>query len=144
MTYSANEELRKLAQNLDFEIFLFDDPTTSSPSIKVNEKSKDREIDAIILYKNLVCLVEIDKGKRDAMVKKIKVFFEKLDKVNKPEQIKLEVKVLAKKGNDIEQKVNEVKAQIQTIENRINGSFYFVYFWICGNYYIIWKCVIMR
>ena len=123
MTYSANEELRKLAQNLDFEIFLFDDPTTSSPSIKVNEKSKDREIDAIILYKNLVCLVEIDKGKRDAMVKKIKVFFEKLDKVNKPEQIKLEVKVLAKKGNDIEQKVNEVKAQIQTIENRINGSF---------------------
>ena len=120
MTYSANEELKKLAQNMGFEIFLFDDPTNLSSKIKVNETSKNREIDAVMQYKNLICLVEIDKGERDNIVKKIKEFFEKLDRVNKPEQINLAVKVTSRHSNDLTQKVEEVNGQIKTIKDRLD------------------------
>ena len=44
--YSANEELKNLAQNLDFKVYLFDD-SDLGPEIKLKEESKKEEIEKI-------------------------------------------------------------------------------------------------
>jgi len=94
--YSANNLLRTFAQNLGFKVYIFDDPQIG-PEIKLNEKSKNGEIDAVMLYKNIVCLVSITKGYGKNLEKKIERFFEKLDNIASVSNVKLEIKSSTKK-----------------------------------------------
>jgi len=54
-SYSVNGLLRNLAQNLEFKVFIFDDPQFG-PEIKLRERSKKGEIDAVLLFKNVIFL----------------------------------------------------------------------------------------
>lgn len=112
--YSANELFMNFAQNLGFKFYIFDDEQSLGKEIKLIEKSKGMEIDAIMLYKNIICLVEITKGAGKNIIRKIENFFEKLDKVYYPEDMNLELKINTKKD------VSKKKQRAETMLNEIN------------------------
>lgn len=125
-TYSANDRLRNFAQNLDFTPYIFDDVINIGPEIKLRERSKDGEVDAILLHKNIICLVGINKGKGSDVHKEIEKFFDKLDKIEKVENLKLELEITAKHGKKIDEKAknaNEMLKQIQDHINKISKSY---------------------
>ena len=120
--YLANQLLKGLAQNLGFRIFIFDDPSTIGPEIKLKEKSKKAEIDAVLLFQNVICLVGINGGKGIRVERELKKFFEKLEKIEKVEDLELELQVLSKFGKDLkeqkaiaEESLGEVKEYIKTV-----------------------------
>jgi len=116
--YSANDSLRTFAQNLGFKVYIFDDPQIGL-EIKLIEKSKGGEIDAVMLYKNIVCLVGISKGHGKNLEKKIERFFEKLDKIASVVDIKLEIKSAAKK--QISEKIDTAKEMLKEIKEHIKN-----------------------
>ncbi|AJF61399.1 hypothetical protein QT06_C0001G0559 [archaeon GW2011_AR15] len=108
--YSANDELKTFAQNLGFKIFLFDDIITLGPEIKLREQSKSCEIDAILIYENLIILVGITKGDSTGTKKEINKFFERLDKVYYTKDMKLNLEINTSNKEAI--KKNIIKANI--------------------------------
>jgi len=114
--YSANDELKKLAQNLGFKLYLFDDPFILGNEIKLRDKSKGGEIDAIMLYKNILFLVGINKGKGN-INNQITKFYEKLDKVEKVDDLKTKLVVEKKIGKDISEKEEVAKKMVKEIED---------------------------
>ncbi|HDK26712.1 MAG TPA: DGQHR domain-containing protein [Candidatus Atribacteria bacterium] len=116
--YSANNLLRIFAQNLGFKVYIFDDPQIG-PEIKLIEKSKKGEIDAVMLYKNIVCLVSITKGYSRNLEKKIERFFEKLDKIASVDDIKLEIKLSSKK--QISEKIDIAEKMLKEINEHIEN-----------------------
>jgi len=117
--YSANELLRTFAQNLGFKIYIFDDVENLGKEIKLIERSKSREIDAIMIYKNIICLVEITKSSKQGIENKIEDFFDKLDKIKTPEDMELELKVNTKR--DVSEKKSIAKKMLDKIKNHINN-----------------------
>jgi len=122
--YSANNLLRTFAQNLGFKVYIFDDPQIG-PEIKLIEKSKDGEIDAVMLYKNIVCLVSITKGYGKNLEKKIERFFEKLDKIASVSDIKLKIelstkKQISEKMKTAEKMLKEIYKYIENIQKEYN------------------------
>ena len=118
-TYSANDNLRNLAQNLNFKVYVFDDPKNIGPEIKLREKSKYCEIDAVMLYDNIVCIVGINKGKSADLSKEIERFLEKLDKVSKVSDIELKLETTKKREKKIKQKLDNASNMLKDINEHI-------------------------
>lgn len=116
-SYEGNQQLRDLAQSLDFKVFIFDDPINFGPEILLREKSKDGEIDAVLLFENVVCLVGINEGRGNHVERELKKFFEKLDKVKKVEDVEFDLKVTARKGKKIEEKKKKAKEALEEVED---------------------------
>jgi DGQHR domain-containing protein len=115
--YSANDLLKTFAQNLGFKVYIFDDLQQIGPEIKLIEKSKNCEIDSVMIYKNIVCLVSITKGDGKNIEKKIERFFEKLDKIVSVNDIKLDIRISTKK--QIPKKIDIAKKMLKKIDNHI-------------------------
>jgi DGQHR domain-containing protein len=115
-----------MAQNLGFKVFIFDDPEHLGPEIKLREESKDGEIDAVLLYKNVICLAAVNKGKREHANKELRKFFEKLDMIDKVEALRLKLKVTAKPGKNIEEQVENAGKLLEEIEEHVKS--------ICNEY----------
>jgi hypothetical protein len=115
--YSANDLLRNLAQNLDFKLVIFDDPDNIGSQIKLRDKNKKGEIDAILLYNNIFCLVGINKGRSGDVNKEIEKFFEKLDKIDKVADIKLDLEITTRDKEKIKSKIEIAKELLEKIED---------------------------
>jgi DGQHR domain-containing protein len=113
--YSANEELINLARNLGFRWFIFDDPSLG-PEIVLRERSKNADVDGVLLYKNIFCLVSIDRGVREDINKKIKDFEEKLDRINRVEDVDLFLDIKKKMEKNIKPKEEEGKRMLRKIK----------------------------
>ncbi len=113
-TYSANDLLRNLAQSLGFKVYIFDDPQIG-PEIRLREQSKNGEIDGVLLYKNLICLVGISKGRN--VEKKIEKYFEKLDKVREASDLELSLDISARNRNRIKSQKQVAEALLEDINN---------------------------
>lgn len=118
-THSANDLFRNFAQNLDFSPFIFDDPQNLGPEIKLREKSKNGEIDAIFLFRNVVAVVAINKGKSSAVDKEIRNFFEKLDKLENVSDLDLNLVITKKASKEIKQKEEIAENYLNEIEDHI-------------------------
>ena len=118
--YSASNELRNLANSLGFKIYIFDDPKIGH-EIKLRDKSKDGEIDAIILYKNLVFLIGINEGRSEKVIKELEKFFDKLDRVDKVEALDLSIKVTKKRKKNIEEKEKLANNKLKGIQYHIRS-----------------------
>jgi DGQHR domain-containing protein len=77
-SYSANDEFKKLCQNLGFKFVVIDDP--SFKGVQIRDIDKYGDIDAFIYEKNVVCAVGINKGSSDHVESEINNFFQKLDR----------------------------------------------------------------
>lgn len=120
--YSSNDELKNLAQNLGFTIYLFDDPQTVGPEIKLREKSKDCELDAIMLYQNLVFLVSINSGHSSNLEAEVKTFFDKLDGIKEINDTKFEINITKKKKKQLENKEKFANEQLEKINAHIKAT----------------------
>jgi DGQHR domain-containing protein len=103
-TYSSNDELKKFAQNLDFKAYIFDDPNQLCPEIKLVEKTKKCEIDAVLYYKNVLLIVGINSGSGNNVFKKMKRFFEKLENIKTNDNLDLELSINKGRDKNIEDK----------------------------------------
>jgi DGQHR domain-containing protein len=119
---SANELFKNLAQNLDFEFFIFDDPPSLGDEIKLREKSKRGEIDAILFHQNVFCLVGINKGRSENVNKEIEKFFEKLDKTDKVLDLQLDLEITTKNKGQIKDKIKIADDQLEKIKDHINKT----------------------
>lgn len=117
--YSANNLLRNVAQSLGFKAYIFDDPEIG-PEIKLREASKNGEIDAVLLFKNIICLVGISKGRN--VEKKIRRFFEKLDKVRETSDLKLTLSISARDENRVKNKKEAAEGLLEEIENDMKSK----------------------
>jgi hypothetical protein len=119
-SYEGNQQLRDLAQSMDFKAFIFDDPTTFGPEILLREKSKDGEIDGVLLFENVICLVGINEGRGNHVERELTKFFEKLDKIKKVEDVGFDLRVTARKGKKIEEKKRKANEALGEVENCIS------------------------
>lgn len=108
--------LKNLATNLDFKASIFDDPINLAPQIKLREKSKKCEIDAVMLYNNIFCLVGINKGISKDVNKEIEKYFEKLDKIEKVSDKQLDLEIISKNEERITSKIELAKELLEEIE----------------------------
>ena len=120
--YSANDKLRDLAQNLEFRTHIFDDPYEIGTRIKLREESKNGEIDAILLHKNIVCLVGVNKGRGKNIDRKIKKFFEKLDKIEKVDDLRLTLDITVANKKRIKSKKEAADRLLEEIKNYIKKT----------------------
>lgn len=118
-SYAANQLLRDLGQNAGFKVFIFDDPDLFGPEIKLREKSKDAEIDAVLLYKNIICIVGINAGSGESVNSEITKFFEKLDKIEDVRNLDLNVKVTAKSDKKIQDKRKSAETSLEEVNKYI-------------------------
>jgi len=109
-SYSANRELGTLSGLLGFEKYFFDDPSIG-PKIKLRDRNKDAEIDAVLVYKNLVCVIAVYSGRRDPAAERYK-FFLKMDGIDSVESLRLHLKVTARSENTPEVKDMVSRAEI--------------------------------
>lgn len=140
-SYSANDKLTTFAQNLGFELFIFDDLKNIGPQIKLIEKSKKGEIDAILLYKNIICLVGINKGRSTDVNREMKKFFDKLDKIDKVTDINLELAITSRNKETIKGKIKlatrllgDVKKELEEICNEYEPMLIKLFF--CPNMHL--------
>jgi len=115
-THSANDLLRNFTQNLDFNLFIFDDPQNLGPEIKLREKSKNGEVDAVAIYNNIICLIGINKGISSNVEKEIKKYFEKLDKIVKISDTSLKLAITTKDEKKIKEKKKIAEEYLTEIE----------------------------
>lgn len=120
-SYLANPLLRDFTQSLGFNTFIFDDPDTFGPEIKLRDKNKNGEIDAILLYKNVICIVGINRGKKEKVESEYRKFFEKLDKTEKVENLKLELEITAKSEKKIDSKIQAAKESLNEVQEHIKN-----------------------
>ena len=124
LPYTANELLRNFAQNSEFKVSIFDDPDQFGPQIKLREKSKDAEIDAILLYKNVVCLVGVNGGRGERVRREFSKFFQKLDKVEKVEDLRFVITVTKKPDREtFEEKAKKALNEIETYIEGLTGEY---------------------
>lgn len=115
-THSANDLLKNFTQNVDFKLYIFDDPPSLGPQVKLREKSKNCEIDAVALYENVFCLIGINKGRGTTVDKEINKFFEKLDKVENVSNVKLKLEITSKNKDKIKDKKEIAEGYLKEIE----------------------------
>lgn len=97
--YSANKELKFLTDSLHVECLIFDDPSIGS-GISLREKSKNADIDAVLIHENLCCLISVGAGGAKSHIEeKIKEFEQKLDKVTSFQQLELKLEIKNKNSN---------------------------------------------
>jgi len=121
-SYSANNVLKNFGQNLGFDVYVFDDPQ-NGPQIKLRDKSKKAEIDAILLYENIICLVGINNGKNKNIDKQIDEFFEKLDSIDEATlEQNLYLDIIAKDRDQINDKRELAEGLLNKVKNHIKKT----------------------
>jgi DGQHR domain-containing protein len=120
--YSVNEELRNFAHNIGFDPYIFDDDINIGPEIKLRERSKNGEVDAVLLYKNIVCLVGNNKGSSSNVDKEARKFFEKLDKINRVDKLNLEIEVTKSSGKKIRRREQNAHDMLNDVKSHISKT----------------------
>lgn len=88
-SYSANDEFKRLCQNIGYGFKIIDDISTKGLQIRDHDKNGD--IDAFIYEKNVVCIVSINKGSGEGVDTEIDKFFQSFDRRHSYSELKLEV-----------------------------------------------------
>jgi len=120
-SYSANNVLKNFGKNLGFRVYIFDDPQIG-PQIKLIDKSKKAEIDAILLYGNIICLVGINNGKNKNIYKQIDKFFEKLDEIDNSSKLDLDLSISASDTDQIKDKIESARKLLKTIKKYLEKT----------------------
>ncbi len=120
MSYSANDELKELVEFLNFDIYLFDDPVIYCEQIKLREKKKEKEVDALILHDNILLVVGINEGiNENNILKEIRDYFQRLDLLNCENINNLEIVVTAKDKESIKNKILQAETDLNQIKQNI-------------------------